>query len=64
MTTTPQDTNNDTLITTPRGKYIYDADFDIYVKYKEPTPLTYWDTWSPFYITILLVIICWALSVS
>lgn len=59
MTTTPEDAN---IITTPRGKYIYDADFDVYVKYKEPTILTYWDKWSPFYITVLLVIICWAVS--
>ena len=45
-------------ITTPRGKYKYDPDMDAYYRAWDEREHTHWDTYGPFYITAILVILC------
>lgn len=53
--------NNDLYnehITTPRGKYKYDPDMDAYYRVWGERKLSHWDAYSPFYIAIILIMLC------
>jgi hypothetical protein len=51
--------DRDIFIHTQRGRYEYDADFDVYRRVPEPRDLTHAEQFGWIYVTLILTAICY-----